>query len=81
VTYRENINTTSQIVRIVDKCNNGGLELDTSVFQMLDTFGNGKAQGYLMVDYEFVDCGTSLLPFYKLIMFISMKKSINLIYV
>jgi hypothetical protein len=64
VTYRENRKTTSQIVRIVDKCNNGGLELDTSVFQMLDTFGNGKAQGYLMVDYEFVDCGTYLFyPF------------------
>ncbi|XP_045792624.1 PR5-like receptor kinase isoform X1 [Trifolium pratense] len=57
VTNRENRNTTSQIVRIVDKCNNGGLDLDITVFQKLDTFGNGKAQGYLMVDYEFVDCG------------------------
>lgn len=49
----------SQIVRIVDECSNGGLDLDIGVFQKLDVTGNGIAQGYLTVDYEFVDCGTT----------------------
>ncbi|MED6174213.1 MAP kinase kinase kinase Win1 [Stylosanthes scabra] len=45
-----------QIARIVDECNNGGLDLDVNVFQSLDTDGNGNAQGHLMVNYDFVDC-------------------------
>ncbi|WJX29880.1 hypothetical protein P8452_18478 [Trifolium repens] len=65
VTNRDNRNTTSQIVRIVDKCDNGGLDFDINVFQKLDTFGTGKAQGYLLVNYEFVDCGIYL--FYPII--------------
>ncbi|KAK6915411.1 Chitin-binding, type 1 [Dillenia turbinata] len=45
------------IVRIVDQCSNGGLDLDINVFQQLDTNGNGYAQGHLIVNYQFVDCG------------------------
>ncbi|XP_022742087.1 pathogenesis-related protein PR-4-like [Durio zibethinus] len=48
-------------VRIVDKCGNGGLDLDWNVFQQIDTDGKGYAQGYLIVNYEFVDCGDSTL--------------------
>lgn len=44
-------------VRIVDQCSNGGLDLDVNVFMQLDTNGRGVAQGHLMVDYQFVDCG------------------------
>jgi len=44
-------------VRIVDQCSNGGLDLDVNVFNQLDTNGKGVAQGHLMVDYQFVDCG------------------------
>ncbi|CAI0433872.1 unnamed protein product [Linum tenue] len=46
-----------ETVRIVDQCSNGGLDLDVGVFRRLDTDGKGKAQGHLMVDYQFVDCG------------------------
>ncbi|KAK7258692.1 hypothetical protein RIF29_24274 [Crotalaria pallida] len=46
-----------QTVRIVDQCSNGGLDLDIGVFQKLDTDGNGNAQGHLIVNYDFVDCG------------------------
>ncbi|KAK7269198.1 hypothetical protein RIF29_21916 [Crotalaria pallida] len=46
-----------QTVRIVDQCSNGGLDLDVGVFQNLDSDGNGYAQGHLIVDYNFVDCG------------------------
>ncbi|KAL5138867.1 Pathogenesis-related protein P2 [Glycine soja] len=45
-----------QIARIVDQCTNGGFNLDVSVFQRLDSDGNGNAQGHLIVHYEFVDC-------------------------
>ncbi|XP_047331864.1 pathogenesis-related protein PR-4-like [Impatiens glandulifera] len=44
------------IVRIVDQCSNGGLDLDYDVFQELDTDGQGSAQGHLTVSYEFVGC-------------------------
>lgn len=44
-------------VRIVDQCSNGGLDLDAGVFRQLDTDGRGNAQGHLMVDYQFVNCG------------------------
>jgi len=60
----------TKTVRIVDKCSNGMLDLDMDVFQLLDTTGNGMSQGYLMVNYKFVDCGTTtylFLPYYKLI--------------
>ncbi|KAI6692629.1 hypothetical protein NL676_020339 [Syzygium grande] len=43
-------------VRIIDQCSNGGLDLDTGVFQMLDTDGSGYAQGHLIVDYQFITC-------------------------
>ncbi|WVY94977.1 hypothetical protein V8G54_034065 [Vigna mungo] len=43
--------------KIVDKCANGGLDLDISPFQKIDTDGNGYAQGHLIVNYDFVDCG------------------------
>ena len=44
-------------MRIVDQCSNGGLDLDVGVFQKLDTNGRGYAQGHLMVNYQFVNCG------------------------
>ncbi|XP_057960373.1 pathogenesis-related protein PR-4-like [Malania oleifera] len=44
-------------VRIVDQCSNGGLDLDEGVFRQIDTNGNGYAQGHLIVNYEFVNCG------------------------
>ncbi|XP_043697943.1 pathogenesis-related protein PR-4-like [Telopea speciosissima] len=52
-----NTRTGAQLtVRIVDKCANGGLDLDWSAFQKLDTDGNGYNQGHLIVNYEFVSC-------------------------
>lgn len=47
------------IVRIIDQCNNGGLDLDVAMFNQIDSNGEGYAQGHLIVDYEFVDCGDS----------------------
>ncbi|KAJ9180088.1 hypothetical protein P3X46_008373 [Hevea brasiliensis] len=43
-------------VRIVDKCSNGGLDMDAATFKQLDTDGKGNAHGYLMVNYQFVNC-------------------------
>ncbi|KAL3537814.1 hypothetical protein ACH5RR_001180 [Cinchona calisaya] len=52
-----NIATGSQvIVRIVDQCSNGGLDLDIAPFQQIDTNGQGNANGFLTVNYEFVNC-------------------------
>ncbi|XP_019197167.1 PREDICTED: pathogenesis-related protein PR-4-like [Ipomoea nil] len=52
-----NTATNDQVtVRIVDQCSNGGLDLDVNVFDQLDTDGQGVAQGYLIVNYDFVDC-------------------------
>ncbi|MED6174551.1 hypothetical protein PIB30_070135 [Stylosanthes scabra] len=36
-----------QIARVVDECSNGGLDLDVSVFQCLDSDGTGYEQGPL----------------------------------
>ncbi|KAJ7973491.1 pathogenesis-related protein PR-4-like [Quillaja saponaria] len=47
-------------VRIVDQCSNGGLDLDVGVFNRIDTNGRGYQQGYLLVNYQFVDCGNEL---------------------
>ena len=44
-------------VRIIDQCSNGGLDLDVGVFRKLDTNGKGYAQGHLIVNYQFVNCG------------------------
>ena len=44
-------------VRIVDKCGNGGLDLDEGVFKQLDTDGRGYEQGHLVVNYMFVNFG------------------------
>ncbi|KAJ1389831.1 RlpA-like domain superfamily [Sesbania bispinosa] len=49
-------NGVSTIVRIVDKCGNGGLVLDWNVFKSLDRNGQGKKNGYLTVNYSFVIC-------------------------
>ncbi|XP_066338036.1 pathogenesis-related protein PR-4-like [Miscanthus floridulus] len=46
----------SAVARVVDQCDNGGLDLDISVFQQIDTDGGGTANGHLSVDYQFVDC-------------------------
>ncbi|KAJ4969531.1 hypothetical protein NE237_016232 [Protea cynaroides] len=52
-----NTGTGAQLtVRIVDQCSNGGLDLDWSAFEKLDTDGNGYNQGHLTVNYEFVSC-------------------------
>ncbi|GAA0158653.1 hypothetical protein Leryth_024758 [Lithospermum erythrorhizon] len=52
-----NIATGAQeTVRIIDQCQNGGLDLDISVFNRLDTNGHGFNDGHLFVDYEFVPC-------------------------
>jgi len=47
---------TQATVRIVDQCNNGGLDLEEGVFRQLDTNGQGNARGHLIVNYEFVNC-------------------------
>ncbi|CAL5339776.1 unnamed protein product [Camellia sinensis] len=55
-----NTGTGAQVtVRIVDQCSNG--DLDFSVFQQLDTDGTGYAQGHLIGNYQFVDCGDNPL--------------------
>ncbi|KAG0529741.1 hypothetical protein BDA96_05G123900 [Sorghum bicolor] len=46
----------STVARVVDQCDNGGLDLDISVFKQIDTDGGGMANGHLSVDYSFVDC-------------------------
>ncbi|KAE8710576.1 Pathoproteinsis-related protein P2 [Hibiscus syriacus] len=48
---------TQATVRIVDQCSNGGLDLDVNVFNQLDTNGIGNANGFLTVNYDFVNCG------------------------
>ncbi|KAK8261704.1 hypothetical protein V6Z11_D13G206800, partial [Gossypium hirsutum] len=48
---------TQATVRIVDKCSNGGLDLDVNVFNKLDKNRNGNARGHLTVRYDFVKCG------------------------
>ena len=48
---------TQATVRIVDQCSNGGMDLDSGMFNQLDTNGAGYAQGHLIVNYEFVNCG------------------------
>ena len=53
-----NTGTGAQVtVRIVDQCSNGGLDLDVNVFNQIDTDKKGYAQGHLIVNYEFVNCG------------------------
>ncbi|KAL5566296.1 hypothetical protein UlMin_029460 [Ulmus minor] len=53
-----NTRTGAQVtVRIVDQCSNGGLDLDVNMFNQIDTDKNGYNQGYLTVNYEFVNCG------------------------
>nr|CAB3491533.1 unnamed protein product [Digitaria exilis] len=44
------------VARVVDQCDNGGLDLDISVFRQIDTDGGGMFNGHLSVDYEFVGC-------------------------
>ncbi|MCI07018.1 pathogenesis-related protein PR-4-like, partial [Trifolium medium] len=39
VTNGENVNMSSVTIRIVDKCGNGGLDLDIGVFKKLDSSG------------------------------------------
>ncbi|XP_068340589.1 pathogenesis-related protein PR-4-like [Pyrus communis] len=45
------------VVRIIDQCSNGGLDLDVNMFNQIDTDGSGYASGHLIVNYDFVDCG------------------------
>ncbi|RZC89419.1 hypothetical protein C5167_036259 [Papaver somniferum] len=45
------------IVRIVDQCSNGGLDLDyNTVFKKIDTNGKGYRDGHMFVNYRFVKC-------------------------
>ena len=44
------------VARVVDQCDNGGLDLDVAVFQRIDTDGGGVAKGHLVVAYQFVGC-------------------------
>ncbi|KAJ8627106.1 hypothetical protein MRB53_020413 [Persea americana] len=48
------------VVRIVDQCSNGGLDLDVAAFNQIDTDGRGYAQGHLMVKYQFINCNDGL---------------------
>jgi len=48
----------STTVRIVDRCSNGGLDLDyDTAFSKIDTDGSGVRDGHLTVSYQFVNCG------------------------
>ncbi|XP_048433295.1 pathogenesis-related protein PR-4-like [Pyrus x bretschneideri] len=42
------------VVRIIDQCSNGGLDLGVSMFNQIDTDGSGYASGQLIVNYDFV---------------------------
>ncbi|GLJ39628.1 hypothetical protein SUGI_0810130 [Cryptomeria japonica] len=44
------------IVRIVDKCQNGGLVLETDAFNAIDKDGKGKHYGHMLTTYKFVGC-------------------------
>lgn len=46
----------SIVVRIVDQCSNGGLDLETDAFNAIDSDGQGYNNGHLTVDIQFVDC-------------------------
>ncbi|MBA0618869.1 hypothetical protein Godav_028147 [Gossypium davidsonii] len=56
-----------EIVRILDRCNNGGLDLDVGVFNRLNTDGVGHDQGHLTIRYGFVDCGNGFNPLLALV--------------
>jgi hypothetical protein len=45
-------------VRVVDVCGDPELDLDMdTAFIKIDADGNGRFNGHLTVDYEFVNCG------------------------
>ncbi|KAK8502383.1 hypothetical protein V6N11_047971 [Hibiscus sabdariffa] len=48
-------NEASLVVRIVDTCGSGSMDLDEPAFDMIDD-GSGKKLGHLTVNYEVVDC-------------------------
>ncbi|XVF42204.1 hypothetical protein PTKIN_Ptkin01aG0341500 [Pterospermum kingtungense] len=54
----------TEMVRIVDACWSGALKLLNyeTAFKPIDTDRKGKAQGQLVVDYEFVDCDPIPVP-------------------
>ncbi|XP_021282516.1 uncharacterized protein LOC110415249 [Herrania umbratica] len=55
-----------EIVRIVDTCGTGGLELDLeTAFKPIDSNGNGIRQGHLIVDYKIVDCDDDAVLVYS----------------
>ncbi|KAK6243277.1 hypothetical protein QUC31_009686, partial [Theobroma cacao] len=55
------INDSSSRVRVVDKCDNEGLDLDYNMFKQIDADGSWYAQGHLIVNYDFVDSGDNTL--------------------
>ncbi|TYG46994.1 hypothetical protein ES288_D11G302000v1 [Gossypium darwinii] len=56
-----------EIVRILDRCSNGGLDLDVGVFNRLNTNGVGHDKGHLTIRYDFVDCGNGFNPLVALV--------------
>ncbi|BBN03238.1 protein MpPR4 [Marchantia polymorpha subsp. ruderalis] len=46
----------SVVVRILDKCANGGLDLDRIPFNQIDSNGQGYAAGHMTTSYTFVNC-------------------------
>ncbi|KAK8271847.1 hypothetical protein V6Z11_D11G290600 [Gossypium hirsutum] len=56
-----------EIVRILDRCSNGGLDLDVGVFNRLNTNGVGHDQGHFTIRYDFVDCGNGFNPLVALV--------------
>uniref|UniRef100_A0A0E0J3S7 Barwin domain-containing protein n=1 Tax=Oryza nivara TaxID=4536 RepID=A0A0E0J3S7_ORYNI len=56
--WRSKATGAQTTARIVDKCTNGGLDLDwDTVFSKIDTDGQGFQRGHLTIDYSFVNCG------------------------
>ncbi|GLJ39639.1 hypothetical protein SUGI_0810320 [Cryptomeria japonica] len=46
----------SVTVRIVDQCQNGGLDLETAAFNAIDGDGQGQFNGHMITTYQFVGC-------------------------
>ncbi|KAK9041996.1 hypothetical protein V6N11_017079 [Hibiscus sabdariffa] len=46
----------SVVVRIVDHCDSQRIDIEEMAFDLIDDYGSGKMKGYLIVNYEVVDC-------------------------
>ncbi|XP_057817005.1 pathogenesis-related protein PR-4-like [Cryptomeria japonica] len=57
IIYVTNKSTRQNVtVRIVDKCQNRGLVLETDAFNAIDKDGKGKHDGHMLTTYKFVGC-------------------------